>query len=396
MGTSLLGIIHEPGDFGGNLETLLPSTTYPLGRIVMGNDAGNNLRSFLTAQEFQSPIYSISCDWLKIGHIDEVAALIARYGTPAKPRILMADSQTAINLLETNFPATDTDLRERRLFFAYGPSLTVASNILVAAVNATDVNPNVIRTGIDHTVGPNYQYIRFLSGVNIGKVCKVTRDNGFLFVTDMWDTGVDIEQYCSLVTSGLPGTRTMSASAVGDKFVMVQDTLWWFGEDTAGGFPAVVSVLEVLAKKNGQDNYFVGRNRVKVQDKLTAISNDLIAAAGTPAPHVTPIPCLYFGEIENSELKLHSWKAWTPNSVNLHHINGVLYAPRQYGPRDGDGAGGNDIFETAITNSVPGAGSVKFVDSWSPYHTNDGEVHCGSNVKRSLPANNSPWWQFIP
>ena len=34
---------------------------------------------------------------------------------------------------------------------------------------------------------------------------------------------------------------------------------------------------------------------------------------------------------------------------------------------------------------------VEYVDDWVLYHMQTGEVHCGSNDKRSIPSN--LWWQ---
>jgi hypothetical protein len=68
--------------------------------------------------------------------------------------------------------------------------------------------------------------------------------------------------------------------------------------------------------------------------------------------------------------------ALTPDLANAQFAGGHLLMPRQYGPRDGAG----DIFESAVYGILPNA---VFIDDWDAYHIHTGEVHCGTNVKRS-------------
>jgi protein-arginine deiminase len=74
--------------------------------------------------------------------------------------------------------------------------------------------------------------------------------------------------------------------------------------------------------------------------------------------------------------------------TNLQPVAGKLYVPRQFCPVDASG----DIFERAIRAAL-GSG-VEFVDCWDLYHACMGEVHCGSNVKRSPLGMN--WWEDQP
>jgi hypothetical protein len=49
------------------------------------------------------------------------------------------------------------------------------------------------------------------------------------------------------------------------------------------------------------------------------------------------------------------------------------------------------MFETQIETSAGFTETKRFVDDWSGYHVQFGNVHCGTNVRRSVPSNN--WWQ---
>jgi hypothetical protein len=52
----------------------------------------------------------------------------------------------------------------------------------------------------------------------------------------------------------------------------------------------------------------------------------------------------------------------------------------------------NLLPESSIRSNLPGH-IIKFVDDWDVYHAHEGEIHCGSNVKRT-PLNN--WWEKLP
>lgn len=49
-----------------------------------------------------------------------------------------------------------------------------------------------------------------------------------------------------------------------------------------------------------------------------------------------------------------------------------------------------DLFRNAV--NVPGKVFVSGHDVWSLYHCKLGELHCGSEAERAIPAS-PPWWQ---
>lgn len=53
--------------------------------------------------------------------------------------------------------------------------------------------------------------------------------------------------------------------------------------------------------------------------------------------------------------------------------------PKPYGPRNTSG----DVFEQAMVGG-------SFVDCWL-LHDGNGEIHCGTNVKRTIPQ--VDWWR---
>ncbi len=51
---------------------------------------------------------------------------------------------------------------------------------------------------------------------------------------------------------------------------------------------------------------------------------------------------------------------------------------------------GCDLFRNAV--NVPGKVFVGGHDVWTLYHCRMGELHCGSEAERTIPAS-PPWWQ---
>jgi protein-arginine deiminase len=94
------------------------------------------------------------------------------------------------------------------------------------------------------------------------------------------------------------------------------------------------------------------------------------------------VPTIYIGERVGLSSN-GSCVALTPGLANFQPVNGNLYFPRQFGPKNAMG----DIFERTTFTRVP---TARFSDDWTLYHALEGEVHCGTNVKRVLPAFN--WW----
>ena len=68
-----------------------------------------------------------------------------------------------------------------------------------------------------------------------------------------------------------------------------------------------------------------------------------------------------------------------------------VFVPKPFGPRDGQG----DVFENYVSgefaDKLPGAGVI-FLDDWNTYHRMEGEIHCGTNAKRTPPPD-VKWWE---
>jgi len=79
--------------------------------------------------------------------------------------------------------------------------------------------------------------------------------------------------------------------------------------------------------------------------------------------------------------------AFYPAAVNGLLMDETNYIPpKQWGPV----IDGVDIMEVAVVDAYAGAGITAWsIDDWDSHHTSAGEVHCGTNVTRTIATN---WW----
>jgi hypothetical protein len=377
---------RESGDYGGNIELLPPNNNRPLGTLMLGNTVSAELARFFKAQEFQWDAglsASTPVDWLEVGHIDEVTSFLSG------GRVLLADSHQAIELLEAKFPAADQDARARAVFFAKTKQAAPANGDLPAPITQLGqltedydpVNaPGILRTGIDHRNGPQFQYIRFYSGGAQGHVAEVKMGDQFVTIVKgddgslhVWDTGKTMEEY---VARTREPHHTLGNPKKNDKFVLVEDTAFWRHPDDLNKptTPAVITVKEIL-----DDPTFVGRNRETTEYKLDDVRTAIASTPGGNTLRFIPVPALFFS----------NGRAFNPGPTNLQFAANKVYAPRQFAPASGNQ---RDIFEEVIKNTIPEL--FRFVDDWDLYHCGVGEVHCGTAEKRVLPQNK--WWTTLP
>jgi len=82
--------------------------------------------------------------------------------------------------------------------------------------------------------------------------------------------------------------------------------------------------------------------------------------------------------------------AYQPGTVNGTVLADAHYAaPQTHGPV----IGGVDIFKKQLTDELGKHGvTVHYIENWNLYHRLLGEVHCGTNALRVVPANPN-WWE---
>jgi protein-arginine deiminase len=153
--------------------------------------------------------------------------------------------------------------------------------------------------------------------------------------------------------------------------------LMFQGKEWGLGAPADMTVGEVLA-----DAEFAA-----AQDSGQAYADELRdlleREVGLTDDDIVEMPFLW------ESFPPYGFLALSPGVVNLLTLNGHALVPRPYGPV----VDGEDLFSRVPRERLEALGlTVTFVDIWDLYHANWGEVHCGTNVDRTL-AEDVAWWE---
>jgi hypothetical protein len=122
--------------------------------------------------------------------------------------------------------------------------------------------------------------------------------------------------------------------------------------------------------------------RDRIRDAMEGV---LLPALGASSSQVIPLPVL-FRRSDGG----HYWLAYASNVINCLVAKGRAVMPDTHGPM----VATTDEFRKEI-NSLPDAiATVRFIDAWA-LHEAQGEVHCGSNVRRA-PVRGVDWWEAWP
>jgi len=106
------------------------------------------------------------------------------------------------------------------------------------------------------------------------------------------------------------------------------------------------------------------------------------AATGLTDAEILRIPYLHVPYTRGSA-------AYQPGMLNgLYLADAHFVAPDPHGPV----VEGQDIFKQAMVSRLQTVGvTVHFAEDWDLYHRALGEIHCGTNATRSIPA--ARWWE---
>lgn len=377
------------GAFGGNIGVIPPSSSWPLGRIVIGDTMPGGLRMFLKSQRLQ-PLVTVPTRWLAVGHIDEVFGFTGRGG-----ETLIADPVLAWRLLES-IP------EERRgasvLFTAGGTPL--AGVVQPPPRPGRKAKRRRLDTGVDHR-GSDMRYVRIYADSGSGAAGQVARiapdglQDGYVLIDRVWLTATHVVPPAEgapavLRYTGVDGDDTPEvperagwfvAPRPGDRFVMVRETKFWSNEA-----PAMITVAELLA-----DARLRRLNTQHIAARIAFIRRRLEQqggrnADGTPFLEFRSVPVIYAGQPGRNFAVGRETTGLTPNLANFQQVGDRLYMPRQFGPLGPDG---RDLFESAVREAL-GAERVRFVDTWDAYHRQLGDVHCATNVLRA--PFEFDWW----
>jgi protein-arginine deiminase len=133
------------------------------------------------------------------------------------------------------------------------------------------------------------------------------------------------------------------------------------------------------------DSSFMSYNET-CQGRIDSIRSQLKTALGIDEPDIIDLPVLF-----QSVAPSYKALAYSPGVVNMLVLDGAnVVVPDPFGPVDE-----TDAFKADINAKLNASGlTVHYIDDWNEYHVLMGEVHCGTNARRT-PSFGAPWWSII-
>jgi len=150
------------------------------------------------------------------------------------------------------------------------------------------------------------------------------------------------------------------------------------------------SAMQDLSEKNQQIYSLIWG-----ADGVVEILRTSLGGAGVlPTSKQKEVPALYSCLVSGGNVQ--EVDAFVPGMVNLlvvKNTNTRAIIAQPFGPLTGtfNRATATDLFEQAMSSLLAGVIEHWYIDDWSMYHKNLGEVHCGTNVQRDLPFDKR-WW----
>ena len=140
--------------------------------------------------------------------------------------------------------------------------------------------------------------------------------------------------------------------------------------------PAEISIKDVLADPD------VMRASAEAAAEVDAQVAILKATIGLRDDEIVHVPFL------------HSTYQGRSIAYQPATVNGIYLSPTEFAAPDPHGpiVDGKDVFRAALSEPLAKLGvNVRFIEDWDDYHVRLGEVHCGPNTPRKLPA--IKWWE---
>lgn len=208
-----------------------------------------------------------------------------------------------------------------------------------------------------------------------------------VYVDTSWLVVGHVDEFFSFIPASTPrGWALLVADPRGAKTIL--DGLVTKGQGTSkvfsgkqvwgdrGEIPAETTVDGVLA-----DAEILSTSQ-QAATKIDAALAVVKAATGLGDDEIVRVPFLF-------ETTYGRSVAYQPGMVNGISLGKHFAAPRPHGPV----VEGKDVFEKAFEDLLAPRGiTVHWVEDWDTYHRNLGEVHCGSNTRRT--PTHAAFWSF--
>lgn len=153
--------------------------------------------------------------------------------------------------------------------------------------------------------------------------------------------------------------------------------------------------------ENNKDSKCIYNSQLKVKDILNwteLIENNneyqtlldhnkkiLMSELNMKSDEFYEVPIYYWPKSLSSRAK-----SILPNMINNLYMNKFMLVPKPFGPKMGN----TDLFERHFISLIPESIKVYFIHNWSAYYLLEGDINCGTNVKRQPFKNN--WWSYMP
>lgn len=389
-----------PGDFGGNVEVSPPAAGAPLGRIVVGANAGTMVKNFLKRQRVQAKrngntweLIELGTSWLAVGHVDEVISFVPGGGGFA---IAVASWDAAKGILGDD-PADLGNRLAYSTFFYGNPNDNEVAGVVTASdsTTLTDANANFdgfsqcwvrIYADPDEPVTPTGQPVPRVYAGQVALASATSKTTLKVLQVYRLPTAADV----AAAVDGVPAVSTAwtTVPAQGCRYVVVGGSKLWHAVHYPPGtadFPAIVTAHELR-----HDAELWARNEA-AQSAINGIVNQLSSELGAS---FIDVPAVYFGEAGQGSV------AYVPGMVNHVVVNGHLLIPRPFGPRffvDEDG-NSDSFLQAALTNLTGNGRAIDaedVIDDWDLYHRIDGELHCATGVRRVPSDLEMNWWEYV-
>ncbi len=207
-----------------------------------------------------------------------------------------------------------------------------------------------------------------------------------LSVDTSWLTVGHVDETVSFLATSSPRGWLMLVADPAEAWAMLQElhdqghgaTPMFVGRTWMGGVPAEITVDEVLADAD------LATATAWAAAEIAGQVDQLQAVTGVTAAEMVSAPFTFCQESGGL-------LAYQPGLVNGISLSAARFgAPAPHGPE----VGGEDPFAARLeANLAPHGVGVDWVENWDLYHRYWGEVHCGSNVTREVPA--TPWWESL-
>lgn len=248
--------------------------------------------------------------------------------------------------------------------------------------------------------------VRIVEGRGAGQMREITANTAqTITVNPGWTTNpdrtsvyvitADSKYFLFSAPAPLPGQPNRRVTVPQPAFVTVYDLLHNTGNPalSLGGAGETIAKLQNLSTK-----------QPAFQDRIDFGKRAVTTKTGIADADLIKVPAWFFGTLSGGgRVQRRSSIAYWPGMANLQVWNRTtLLIPEPFGPMVQVGGVWRDVFKSGI-GTLPGVNASFtaqgltpiYVDCWY-YHTNTGETHCGTNVRRTPLVDMRQWWENWP